>query len=109
MGNGRRGLELASMRLSAAFLAAFFLAAPAHPQSAAAVSSVPDLLRRALAAPASSQLFAYDFMDVIEDKDGKRTIKGRIDPSRRKGDRVTITFLEDLRRKPANLADTDKR
>jgi hypothetical protein len=97
------------MRLSAAVVAGFILLAPAFAQSAAQSASVPDLLKRALSSPSSGQLFAYDFEDVIQDKDGKRTIRGRIDPSRPKGDRVTITFLEDLRKKPADLAATDTR
>jgi hypothetical protein len=96
------------MRLTAALLAGLVLAAPAASQSSPA-ASVPDLLRRALSTPQSSQLFAYDFEDVIEDKDGKRIVRGTVDPSRSKGDRVTITFLEDLRRRPADLAATDRR
>jgi hypothetical protein len=97
------------MRLGIPLLAALLLAVPASPQSGRRPSSVPELLKRALAAPASTQLFAYDFEDVVEDKDGKRTVKGRVDPSRRKGDRVTITYLEDLRKNPADLTATDKR
>jgi hypothetical protein len=97
------------MRLSAVLAAGFVLAAPASAQTSAPAASVPDLLKRALSSPASGQLFAYDFEDVIEDKDGKRTVRGRIDPSRPKGDRVAITFLEDLRKTPADLESTDKR
>jgi hypothetical protein len=62
-----------------------------------------------LSPPASPQLFTYDFEDRIEDKDGKRTVRGRVDPSRKPGDRVTITYLEDLRKKPADLRKTDAR
>jgi hypothetical protein len=101
------------IRLSAALLVGFILAAPASAQTApdapVGVASVPDLLKRALSAPASRQLFAYDFEDVIEDKDGKRIVKGRVDPSRRKGDRVTITFLQDMRTRPADMKSTDVR
>jgi hypothetical protein len=97
------------MRLSAAILAGMILSAPAFSQTAVRSASVPDLLRRALSPPPSSQLFAYDFEDVIADKDGKRTIRGRVDPSRPKGDRVTITFLQDLRTHPADLTSTDAR
>jgi hypothetical protein len=96
------------MRLSAAILVSSVLMASASAQSSPA-AYVPDLLRRALSSPVSSQLYAYDFEDVIEDKDGKRTVRGTVDPSRPKGDRVTITYLEDLRRKPADLPATDKR
>lgn len=106
------------MRLSAAVVASFILAAPAFAQTAAEGTpvrttsygaSVPDLLKHALASPSASQLFAYDFEDVIVDKDGQRTVRGRVDPSRPKGDRVTITFLEDLRKRPADLESTDAR
>jgi hypothetical protein len=97
------------MRLPAALAAAFVFAAPVSAQTAAHATSVPDLLKRALSSPSSGQLFAYDFEDIILDKDGQRTVRGRVDPSRPKGDRVTITFLEDLRKRPADLEDTDKR
>lgn len=97
------------MRLSAAILVSTVLMASASAQSSASATYVPDLLRRALSAPVSSQLYVYDFEDVIEDKDGKRTVRGTVDPSRPKGDRVTITYLEDLRRKPADLPATDRR
>jgi hypothetical protein len=98
------------MRLSralppAAILLALALTTPASPQT----SAVPDLLKRALSPPASSQLFAYDFEDVIEGKDGKRIVRGQVDPTRKRGDRVTITYLEDLRKKPADLKKTDAR
>jgi hypothetical protein len=97
------------MRLIAAFLAlGVVLAAPASPQSAPS-EGVPELLRQALSPPASSQLYAYDFEDVIHDKDGKRIVRGTVDPTRRKGDRVTITYLEDRRGKPASLQETDRR
>jgi hypothetical protein len=94
------------MRLTASILATLILTAPAHAQSAPAG---PDLLRKALSPPGSSQMFAYDFEDIIEDKDGKRTVRGRVDPSRAKGDRVTIAFVEDLRKTPADMKATDQR
>ena len=97
------------MRLRAALLASFVLAASASAQSSVSSSTVPDLLRRALTTPVSSQVYVYDFEDVIEDKDGKRTVRGTVDPSRPKGDRVTITYLEDLRKRPADLPAIDKR
>lgn len=79
-------------------------AAPAHAQKAPAV---PDLLKRALTAT-SSQLFAYDFEDVssgADDKEGprNRTIRGRIDPSKPKGNRVTITFVDGVGEKDKPL------
>lgn len=61
---------------------------------------VPDLLQRAFTAPASKQLYAYDFEDVSDggakDKPRKSIVRGRVDPSRKKGDRVTITFAESI-------------
>lgn len=97
------------LRLPVAILAALILATPAAPQTTAPAASVPDLLKNALSAPASGQLFAYEFEDIIQDKDGMRTVRGRIDPTRKAGDRVTITFLEDLRKRPADMEATDKR
>ncbi len=60
---------------------------------------VPDLLRRALATPASTQQYAYDFVTSTTADDGKSgpkttIIRGRIDPSKPKGQRVTITSAE---------------
>jgi hypothetical protein len=81
-------------------LAGLALAAPAMPQK----TPVPDLLKRALSAPASKQLYAYDFEDVSDNASPDETahivVRGRIDPSRKKGDRVTITSLEDNSKKP---------
>jgi len=80
---------------------------------AAQDATAPDLLQRALSAPASKQLFAYDFEDVGEgggkDEQQKSTIRGRVDPSRKKGDRVTITFAEQTGDKPADLKKIDER
>jgi hypothetical protein len=98
------------MRLSVLALSAIILVAPASPQTnPVASNSVPDLLRRALSAPASTQLFAYDFEDRIEGQDGKRIVRGHVDPSRKPGDRVTITYLEDQRKKPFDLKKADER
>src|SRR6185503_10777098 len=48
--------------------------------------------------PASKQLYAYDFEDVSEggsqDEHTRSVIRGHIDPSRKKGDRVTISSAE---------------
>jgi hypothetical protein len=77
-------------------LAAFvFLAAePASAQK----TPVPDLLKRAFTPPASKQLYAYDFEDVSDggnpDEHTRSVVRGHIDPSRKKGDRVTISFAE---------------
>jgi hypothetical protein len=98
------------MRLSVLALFAIILAAPASPQTSPdEASPVPDLLKRALSAPASTQLFAYDFEDRIEGHDGKRIVRGRVDPSRKPGDRVTITYLDDQRKKPFDLKKADAR
>ena len=71
-----------------------FAAIPAFAQKA----PVPDLLQRAFTAPASKQLYAYEFEDVSDggakDKPRKSIVRGRVDPSRKKGDRVIITFAE---------------
>ncbi len=62
-----------------------FLVAP----SAAAQSTPPELFRKAFAAPAKVQLYAYDFLDQrAGDKPGH--IRGRVDPSKPEGERVTI-------------------
>jgi hypothetical protein len=76
---------------------------------ASANTPVPELLKRALSPSGSTQLFAYDFDDFMDDRDGQRTVRGRIDPSRPRGDRVTITYFEDLRKKPLDTAQIDKR
>lgn len=85
--------------------------APAVSQKAVA----PELLRKALTEPASKQLFAYDFEDVSSGSDGKdaprnRTVRGRVDPSKPKGERVTITHLEgmDDKQKPLDPKKIDK-
>jgi hypothetical protein len=113
-GGATKPEETLLMRLSAAILSISLLAAPAFAQAAAQsnpgpAAGVPDLLKRALAAPASGQLFAYDFEDRIEDKDGQRTVRGRIDPTRKAGDRVTITYLDDERKKPYDMRQADKK
>mgnify|MGYP003472065434 CR=1 FL=1 len=87
-----------------------FIAIPASAQKA----PVPDLLQRAFTAPASKQLYAYDFEDVsdggAEDKPRKSIVRGRVDPSRKKGDRVTITFAESTGGdEPANPKKIDQR
>ncbi len=96
-------------QLSAAIAAAVFLATPAIAQK----TPVPPLLKQALSEPASSQLYAYDFENVNENTNSeeasRQTIRGRIDPSRKKGDRVTITFLEDTGKKPAEMKKLDER
>ena len=92
--------------LAATALAAAVIPASANP-------TVPDLLKRALnppsSDPGSTQMFSYDFVDFMEESDGPRTVRGHIDPSRPKGDRVTITSVDDQRKKPLNEAQTDKR
>src|SRR5689334_14116958 len=113
-GGATKPEETLLMRLSAAILAVSILAAPAFGQAAAQsnpgpAAGVPDLLKRALAAPASGQLFAYDFEDRIDDKDGQRIVKGRIDPTRKAGDRVTITYLQDLRKNPYDMREADRK
>jgi len=79
--------SLAATLLTLAAIPAFAQKAP-----------VPDLLKQAFTAPISTQLYAYDFEDISDggtkDRQGKSIVRGRIDPSRRKGDRVTITFAE---------------
>lgn len=72
------------------------IASPALAQKA---PPVPDLLKRALTTPAKGKLYAYDFETVSVNADPKKgpqttTIRGHIDPSRKKGDRVTITSVE---------------
>jgi hypothetical protein len=84
------------MKFVCLVVAALALAAPALAQKAPAV---PDLLKRALITPAKGKLYAYDFETVSINNDPKKgkqttTIRGRIDPARKKGDRVTITFVE---------------
>jgi hypothetical protein len=78
------------------WLVALLFALPATAQ--AQRMPVPDLLRRALAQPASNEAFAYEFEDVAETGNGEREVtsitRGQVDPSRKRGDRVTITFAE---------------
>jgi len=88
----------------------FLAAAPVSAQK----TPVPDLLRQAFTPPAFKQLYAYDFEDVNvgNGQKGKTitsTTRGRIDPSRKKGDRVTITFAEDTSDKPLDLKKLDER
>lgn len=84
-------------------------ATPAFAQKA----PVPDLLKQAFTAPASKQLYSYDFEDVSDggakDKPSKSTIRGSVDPSRKKGDRVTISFAERTGDEPADLKRIDQR
>ena len=92
-------------------LAALALAGPALAQKA---PPVPDLLKRALATPAKGKLYAYDFETVSVNQDPKKgavttTIRGHIDPSRKKGDRVTITSVEGERGgKPLSAKQVDE-
>lgn len=69
-------------------LTAASLHAPVSAQSA----GVPDLLRRALTSPAAATLYAYDFEDVSTG-DRNTVVRGRVDPSKKKGERVEITFF----------------
>jgi hypothetical protein len=92
-------------------LAALAVAAPALAQKA---PPVPDLLKRSLATPAKGKLYAYDFEIVSINTDPKKgplttTIRGHTDPSRKKGDRVTITFVEGERDgKPMTAKQVDE-
>ena len=92
-------------------LVALALAAPALAQKA---PPVPDLLKRALVTPAKGKLYAYDFETVSINTDPKKgprttTIRGHIDPSRKKGDRVTITSVEGERDgKPVTAKQIDE-
>jgi hypothetical protein len=93
-------------------LAAFALLAVAP--VAAQKATVPYLLKQAFTSPASKQLYAYDFenVNVGNDQKGKTvtsTTRGRIDPSRKKGERVTITFAEDTSDKPVDPKKLDER
>jgi hypothetical protein len=81
-----------------ALLVALTVAACSQQQQAA--TPVPDLLKRALSAPSpvAEQLYAYDFEERFEgggrDEQGSSTVRGHVDQSREKGDRVTISFAE---------------
>lgn len=93
------------MKRLALFIAALALAAPATAQK----TPTPDLLKRAFSTPASSQLYSYDFETVNVSDKGTATIRGRLDPSRRKGDRVTITSFEDTSKEPGTARKIDER
>jgi hypothetical protein len=90
-------------------LAALAIAAPVAAQK----TPVPDLLKRALAQPPSTQLYAYDFEDVSDNISSEETshivVRGRIDPSQKKGNRVTITSVEDTSKKPREAKKVDER
>lgn len=62
------------------------LALPAGADNA----GMPSLLSRAMKPPATAQLYAYEFINRSEGGDRAGTVRGRIDPSRPEGDRVTI-------------------
>ncbi len=79
------------------------LALPAIAQK----TPTPELLKRAFATPASTQLYAYDFEMVNVGDKGTATIRGHLDPSRKKGDRVTISFFEDTGEKPGAAQKVD--
>ena len=89
-------------------LAAAAIAVPALAQK----TPVPDLLKRALAEHPSKQLYAYDFENVSDNVTSEETthtvVRGRIDPSRKKGDRVTITSIEDNSKKPREAKKMDE-
>lgn len=91
-----------------ALAAVCLLAASASAQK----TPVPDLLKRALAEHPSKQLYAYDFENVSDNASPDETshivVRGRIDPSRKKGDRVTITSLEDNSKKPREQKKVDE-
>ena len=93
----RRALRLtarmaARMAALLAALMAALLAAPAlAPAYAQTLGQAPasDLFARAIAHPASKQLYAFDFADQ-SGGDSLSFTRGRIDPSLPKGSRVTI-------------------
>jgi hypothetical protein len=100
------------MKLVWLALTALAVATPAIAQKASKQAPVPDLLKRALAPHPSAQLYAYDFEDVSDNASSDETshivIRGRIDPSRKKGDRVTITSVEDTSKKPREAKKIDE-
>ena len=106
------GWEIQMERLGRA-VALALLAVPACAQQKA--PPVPDLLKRALTTPApkSKQLYAYDFEDVMEGGTKKEqatsTVRGHVDPSREKGDRVTITFAQNTGDRLTDLTRIDER
>jgi hypothetical protein len=59
------------------------------PAAAGDTPLLPELLQQALSAPQANKVYAFDFVDT---RTGDRTgvTRGRIDPTRPKGDRVTI-------------------
>lgn len=92
----------------------FSIVVTAAASASAQKTPVPDLLKRAFSAPASKQLYAYDFEDISEGgtakEQRKAVVRGRVDPSRKKGDRVTITFAEQTGGKePADTKRIDER
>ncbi len=76
-------LPLSRALLSGALLSG--LLAPA----AAADTSMPDLLRKALTPANISSVYAFEFTDTLTGG-GAGIVRGRIDPTRSEGDRVTI-------------------
>lgn len=96
------------MKYFALAVASLIVAAPVVAQK----TPVPDLLKRALASPASKQLFAYDFETISDNISNDETthtvVRGHIDTSRKKGDRVTITAVEDNSKKPRDARKVDE-
>lgn len=78
------------MRSLPILLLAVAAASPALAQTAAKSTVMPELFRRAMipAGPVA-QLYAYDFFEQSQ-SDRAGTVRGHVDPSRPKGDRVTI-------------------
>jgi hypothetical protein len=80
-----------------------------------APEATPDLLRQALTAPSSATApaFLYDFEEATSGGSGdERTaslVRGQVDLSREKGDRVTITFVENASGEPADIERIDQR
>lgn len=96
------------VRLLSAFAIGCLSVAALSAPGAAQTSAVPDLLRRALTSPATSALYAYDFEDVSTG-DRNTVIRGRIDPSRKKGERVEITFFSDAGEDKTDIKRIDER
>lgn len=98
--------------LPIAFVPAILVSALASGPALAQASAAPDLLRRALSKPAAPDLYAYEFEDVSTG-DRNRTVRGRVDPSRGKGDRVEITFFSESGGKeddkPTDVTKVDER
>ena len=93
------------MKRLALAIAGLALALPAIAQK----TPTPDLLKRAFSTPTSTQLYSYDFEMVNVGDKGTATMRGHIDPSRRQGDRVTISFYEDTGEKPQTARKLDER